>query len=69
MPTLTIDFSNAHGARIQDALTEAFELEAPATMEDLKAYVIADVKQFVRTSEKRVAAQAAQANVTDVDLT
>lgn len=69
MPTLTIDFSLAHGNRIQDALTESLGLDTPATMADFKAYVIQDVRQLVRTSEKRVASTAAADLITDVDLT
>jgi hypothetical protein len=69
MPTLTIDFSAEHGQRIQDALTESLNLDAPATMADFKAYVIQDVRQLVRNSEKRVAAAAATDLITDVDLT
>jgi len=75
MPTLTINFSNAVALRIQDALEEGLRLEdgngdrRPATMNDLKDYVVADVKQFVRTAEKRIARRAAEAVVEDVDLT
>jgi hypothetical protein len=75
MPTLTIDFSMQHAARIQASLEESMELKdengdpRPATLADLKAYVIADVRNFVRNSEKRVARQLAEQGVDYVDLT
>jgi len=58
MIEVTLTLTNAEGKRLQDALTESLDLEAPATVEDLKGYIIADLKQIVRTSERRVAQQA-----------
>lgn len=70
MPQITLDLSAAHATRLQDALTEALELDAPATIDDAKDYIIADLKQFVRTSEQRVAGRAArEAVAADVDIT
>jgi hypothetical protein len=75
MPTLTINFSAEHAVRIQDALQEALALTdgngdpRAATLADLKDYVVADLRQFVRTSEKRVARQAAEMAVDYVDIT
>jgi len=69
MPSITINFSPEHATRIQDALTYALGLEQPATAADLKAYVIADVRQLVRNTEKRMAEEAASAPIDYVDLT
>ena len=76
MPSVTLQFSAAHATRIQAALEETRELvdeetgePRAATLADLKEYIIADVTQFVRTSEKRAAARASQSSLTYVDLT
>ena len=75
MPSLTINFSTAHATRIQAALEQVLRLEdengepRAATLVDLKNYVVRDVKQLVRTAEKRVARRAAEAVIADVDLT
>jgi len=75
MPSVTLNFSAEHALRIRTALEETRELvdeegePRTATVEDLKEYIIADVVRFVRTSEKRVAARAAQAGVDSVDIT
>ena len=75
MAKLSINFSDAHATRIQSALEEAMDLvdtegePRSATMADLKEYIIADVRQFVRTSEKRVARRAADTSVSTIDIT
>ncbi len=75
MASVTINFSAAHATRIQDALTESMDLvdevgdPRPATIADLKAYIGSDIRQFVRTSERRVARAAAASASTDVDIT
>jgi len=68
MPSVTLTFSAAHATRIQDAITESLDLEEPATVEDFKNYIVSDVKQLVRTSEKRVARELAESTVNDVEL-
>lgn len=70
MAQIILDLTASQATRLQDALTEALELDAPATIDDAKDYIIADLKQFVRTSEARVAAQAAKdALPADLDIT
>lgn len=69
MPTVTLTFSAAHAARIQEALTFALRLEQPATLEDFKGYIVADVKQLIRNTERQIAREAAESPITDVDLT
>ena len=75
MEKLSINFSGAHAKRIQSALEEVLDLvdsegePRAATMADLKEYIIADVRQFVRTSEKRVARRAADTSVRYIDIT
>ena len=69
MASITINFSAEHAARIQTALEVALELDHPATVADLKNYIVTDVKQLVRNTERRIAREAAEAPITDVDLT
>ena len=75
MATLTITFSAAHATRIQDALEESMDLRdengdpRAATMADFKDYVMRDVKQFVLTSERRVASRQAASAVDEIALT
>ena len=59
MPTISIALSNIAARRLRDALTESTNSDDPATLGDVKAYIIADLKQLIRTSEKRVATEAA----------
>jgi len=59
MATLTINFTAPNATRLQNALQESLALEDPATLADLKEYVMLDLRQLVRTSERRVAAAAA----------
>ena len=69
MPSITITFNAESATRIAAAFQEVFNLPAPATAQEVKDYVITDLKQVVRTSEKRVAEAAANPNPGDVDLT
>lgn len=64
MPDITISVTSAQAKRIQDAFEEALELDRPATIADVKEYIVSDLKQFVRTSERRVARDA----IVDVEL-
>ena len=59
MPTISIALSNIAARRLRDALTESTNSDDPATLGDVKAYIIADLKQLIQTSEKRIAALAA----------
>jgi hypothetical protein len=75
MPSITINFSAEHASRISAALTETLSLTdaegAPlaATVEDLKTYIIKDIRQLVRNSELRVAERAAREQATNIDIT
>ena len=69
MPSVTINFDAAQATRLQDALTESLELETPAGVADLKNYIVSDLKQFVRSSEKRVARKVAESTISDVEIT
>ena len=60
MASFTINVTAANATRLQNALTESLDMEEPATLADLKDYVIQDLKQLCRSSEQRVAAAAAQ---------
>lgn len=62
MATLTIEIPNNQVPRIQDAFAFAYGLGSPSsqvTVEFIKDYVIADLKQFTKNAEQRKAAQAA----------
>ena len=69
MPTMNITFTTAQTARIADAFQFALELPAPATAADIKAYIIGDLTQVVRSAEKREAAADYLETATDVDFT
>lgn len=70
MAQLIIDIPDAQVQRVRDAFTFALGLEQPATVADVKNYIIEDVKQLVRSAEKRIAEQAVVDQVgPDVDLT
>lgn len=68
MASLTINFTVANGTRLKAAMESAFQIEN-ATVADVKNYIIRDLKQFVREVERRLAKEAAIADLTDVDLT
>lgn len=68
MASVTLTFSAAAATRIRNAITESLDLESPATVEDYKAFLVTKTKQFVRSSEKRVA-EAAIAAASDVAIT
>ena len=58
MATITLNLPTASLTRLKAALTETLELTVPATGEDCKNYIITDLKQLVRSSERRAAAKA-----------
>ncbi len=68
MPSIKLTFTATHVTRIQNAITETLELEAPVTVVDVKKYIIQDLQQLVRTSERRVAVAAVETN-NDVEIT
>jgi hypothetical protein len=76
MAQVTLDISAAHVVRIQDALTETLGLTdmdgqpRQATVQEFKDHVIADIKQLVAASERRVIIMQARQNAPDeVDIT
>ena len=66
MASVTINFTAANAARLRDAMAETRSLKdkngdpRPATVADLKEYIIEDLKQLVLNSERRVAARASE---------
>ena len=69
MPSVTINFSAAQAQRLQAALEANTRSDAPATLADLKQYIISDLKRLVRRTEQRAAARAAAQATTDIDIT
>ena len=75
MPSLTINFTAPVATRLQAAIEETYRPEdvdgnpVPATLQDLKQYIINDLRNFVRNSELRVARRAADQSVSDVEVT
>lgn len=70
MATITLDLTAGQATRLQDAMTIALHLDQPATLDDAKGYIIADLKQLVRNTERREAAEAAKAGLpVDIDIT
>jgi hypothetical protein len=74
MPDITISLTAAAATRLQDAFEESLNLTdedgnpRAATLQDAKDYIVADLKQFVKNSERRVAVKAAQAGATDPNI-
>lgn len=60
MADLTITIPDTAVQRVRDAFTEMLDLGQPATVEDVRQYIIADLKQKVQAAERRVAQRAAQ---------
>ena len=61
MANITITIPVAQEQRVADAFTFALadrNEASPAVIADVKAYIIADLKQFVRTAERAQAALA-----------
>ena len=67
MASITITTVPAQDARIIAAFTKA--LSKPATVADVKAWVIADLTRFVLEIEQQIAAEAAAAAVTSITPT
>ena len=68
MPTITINLSAAAAKRLRATIEESLgprdndgELR-PATLDDAKTYIIGDLKQMIRSSEKRRAEREAAAS-------
>lgn len=64
MPDIIISLSGTAATRLRAAITETLDPRDDdgeprvATIEDAKDYIVQDLKQLIRTSEKRVAAAA-----------
>ena len=69
MASITITFSAAAATRISTALQESQGLPDPATADEIKEYLTTDLKQMVRSSERRVAVKAANPTPNDVIIT
>lgn len=63
MPTITLNLSAIAATRLRAAIAETLDLtdddgeSRDATANDVKGYIIGDLKQLIRTSERRVAAK------------
>lgn len=60
MADITITIPDDQVQRVRDAFTEMLQLDQPATVADVRQYIIDDLKQKVRSAERRAAARAAQ---------
>lgn len=69
MPTLTIDITAPHAARLATALGNKLGLPGDATLADAKADVINYLKGVVRSYETQVAATAAADAVGNIEPT
>lgn len=69
MPDITISLTAGNITRLQAALQETQGLDNPATEQEVKDYIIIDLKQLVRSSERRVAVKAANPNPDDIEVT
>ena len=69
MADITITIPDAQVQRVRDAFTYTLGLDQPATVADVKGYIIEDVKQLVRNAERRIAEEAAIPPADEVDLT
>ena len=71
MATLTITVPTATAQRVAAAVgyftNERGEAITPATMDEVKAFVIQNLKDAVLSYEKEMAARAAKSAVADVD--
>lgn len=69
MPTLTIDITAPHAARLATAMGNKLGLPGDANMADAKADVIQYLKGIVRSYETQQAAKAATDAVGNIDPT
>lgn len=60
MASITITIPVDQEQRVRDAFTELLNLKQPATIAEVKEYIIKDIKQVVRNAERQAAARAAQ---------
>lgn len=67
MAQVTITIPDDKVQRVRDAFTYALDLDAQATVEDVKAYILRDLRQFVLTAERR-AAREQLPEITEVDF-
>jgi hypothetical protein len=70
MPSITLNLTNTQAARIGDALTVSLaDEDQPATVADVKAYLITKLKQLVKSHEKDLMIVAAREAATDLEIT
>lgn len=69
MPSLTITLSPGNAQRVAEAFDSFLILDHPTTVDDVKAYLITQLKEIVRNHERRAARAAADAGIVDVDPT
>lgn len=68
MPSITINFSAAVATRIGKAMQEVLVLDAPATQDEVKAFLVDHLKLSVSQGETSILRKADR-NVTPVTLT
>lgn len=68
MPSITLNFTAAQGARLSDAFTTRLDLDEPATAEDVKADLIDYLKKVVQIEEREARVNALAVPV-DIELT
>ena len=80
MPSITINFTNAQTQRIKDAATGALNpgdwdegshvfTPRPATVEDIKDFIIRDLKRLIVSYERNQAKLIAHNSIDEVDFT
>ena len=75
MPQITIDFTQAQAQRISDAFTSILRpLDAnndprQATADDVKEFLMNELRQSVRRQERTEAQQAHESGIVPLDLT
>lgn len=65
MASLTITIPDNQVQRVQDAF--AYHLQRPATVQDIREYIVNDLRQVVRSFERNQAIDTIA--ITDVDVT
>jgi hypothetical protein len=69
MPRITIEFTGANATRIADAYGAVLNIDgAPATGPQVKAVLVENIKQVVRSQERAAAERAALDNGDDPEI-
>jgi hypothetical protein len=68
MAQVTLTFSAENAVRIQAAIDETYAFEDLVPPANFKSHLVAVIRSYVNESENRVAALAAQDQLTNVDI-